>query len=103
MAPEHDMVGGKKFIEKALVLDSSAKAADDEDAGRAGCTNSALAAARTRMLRGCCADAIAITVVLLEDEKNFWVASMVVAVCEPLLQWHGRQNVELRDVHRTAN
>lgn len=93
LALEHDFLSGKAFREKLLVKGGLAV-----ETSTGGTTSSVVTQVGSKLLRGCCANAIAITVMFLTEPVNFRIISVITRVPSALGEWHGLSNASMRSV-----
>eukprot|EP00969_Alexandrium_andersonii_P239557 10575200-Alexandrium_andersonii.AAC.1 len=90
LALEKDMLHGSSF-EKVLLKPGLA---DTPQEG--GGTSSARVAVEANTFRACCQNAVAISVMALEEFSNRRKLQVIVQVCKPVMEWHTSQNLEIR-------
>ena len=91
---ELDMLGNKKLL-KQIVLTEQQQAS--ENVGESsGTTSTARVGLDEKVLRDCCQNGMAISVMVLQDKENKRKAYILSVLSSCILLWHTKQNRELR-------
>lgn len=69
---------------------------DSSELDASGTTDRKQVNLEDRTLRGCCQNAMALSVAMLADPGNRRIACMISRIMEPLIEWHAEQNRSLR-------
>ncbi|CAK0876142.1 unnamed protein product, partial [Prorocentrum cordatum] len=89
---EMDFVRGKKFLEHMVKV----KTGKQEELGEGAPTAANAITLEAKTLRGCAANAVAISALMLSDPMNRKICLSIVALTKPVRDWHIRQNRTLR-------
>lgn len=89
---EMDFMGNKGVQDKIFM-----RATDAENIGEHnGTTSSAKVCLDDKIARSCAKNAVAISVLVTQDDSNYRLAQILAAGGEPLVQWNTEQNLALR-------
>lgn len=90
---ELDFVRGQQFLEKIVHL----RPGKQESSGESAPTASNALTIEARSLRGCAANAVAISALMLSDANNRRIVHGIVGLTIKVREWHVQQNRQLRD------